>query len=153
MKTIRLLTCLSLVTLTTTAYAKDNTAKKMNHKMMNAEFVEAKDVQWKDVTEFPGVQMAAIEGDPTKGASHMMMKFKPGFSAPMHHHSANHFVTVVAGTMILTYDGMEHRLPAGSFFSFKNKAKHSTMCAEGAECIISADARGKWDVVPEKKME
>lgn len=153
MKTMRLLACLGLAVIATTAQAK-NEGKKMMPKKMDAEFVEAKDIKWTDSAEFPGVQTATVEGNSAKGPSHMFMKFKPGFAAPMHHHTANHYVTVTAGTFILTTaDGVEHRLPAGSYFSFKNKTKHSTMCAEGAECIIFGDMRGTWDTVPEKKME
>jgi quercetin dioxygenase-like cupin family protein len=69
----------------------------------------------------------------------------------LHHHSSDHFATVVTGTLILTVDGQEQLLPAGSFFSFKNKKVHATACSPGAECILFTDVRGKWDVVPEKK--
>jgi quercetin dioxygenase-like cupin family protein len=108
--------------------------------------VPAADLKWSDVPDMAGVQLAAVEGDPSKGPSHFFIKFVSGFSAPLHHHTANHFVTVVAGTLVLTVDGNEQKLPAGSFFSFSNKTKHTTGCAAGAECILSVDARGKWDV-------
>lgn len=154
MKTMRLLACLGLVVIATSAQAKDETKKKAIDKSMNAVFVEAKDIQWKDNPEFPGLQTADVEGDSTKGPSHMFMKFKPGFTAPLHHHTANFFVAVINGTFVLTTeDGVEHRLPAGSYFSFKNKTKHTTKCAEGADCIIFGDMRAKWDVVPAKQME
>lgn len=118
----------------------------------SAVFMARPDIKFTDVAGFKGLQMAAVEGDPEKGPSHMMLKFDPGFTAPLHHHSADHYVTVVSGTMVLTVDGQEHRLPAGSFFQFKNKAAHLTKCDTGAECVISLDVRGKWDVVPEKTM-
>jgi quercetin dioxygenase-like cupin family protein len=78
-----------------------------------------------------------------------MMKFPSGFAAPLHHHSSDHYVAVVAGTLVLTVDGQDKKLPAGSFFSFKDKKSHVTKCEAGAECILSLDVRGKWDVVPE----
>jgi quercetin dioxygenase-like cupin family protein len=117
-----------------------------------AVFTPRADIKFKDVPEFKGLQMAALEGDPAKGPSHIMLKFDPGFSAPLHHHKADHYVTVVAGTMVLTVDGQEHKLAPGSFFSFSQKAPHTTRCEAGAECILSLDVRGKWDVVPEKTM-
>lgn len=147
MKKISTAICIGIALCTTSAFAKDMAKAKS----MNAVFIEAKDLEWKDVAGYPGLQQAVVEGDTTKGPHHSLMKFKAGFSAPMHHHTAPHYVTVVSGNFILTVDGVEHRLPAGSYFSFKNKQKHSTMCAEGADCIISADVRGKWDVVPEKQ--
>ena len=117
----------------------------------NAVFLEAKDIKWVPVADFPGVYTSTIDGDSAKGPHHSFMKFDAGFAAPLHHHTSDHSVTVVAGTLILTVDGVEHRLPQGSFFSFKKKQPHMTSCAPGAECILFTDVRGKWDVVPEKK--
>lgn len=108
------------------------------------------DLKWADVPGFAGVQMAVAEGDPSKGASHFFMKFAGGFAAPLHHHTVDHFVTVLAGTMTLVVDGKETKLGPGSYFTFKGKQPHETRCDAGAECELSIDARGKWDVVPEK---
>jgi quercetin dioxygenase-like cupin family protein len=110
----------------------------------------AADLKWTDVQGFPGLKMAALDGDPAK-AGHFMMKLPAGFSAPLHHHSPDHYVTVVSGTLVLTVDGKETKLPAGSYFSFKGKKAHMTKCDAGADCILFNDVRGKWDVVPEEK--
>ena len=118
-------------------------------KAKGALLVPAADLKWGDVPGMTGVQIAPIDGDPSKGPSHFLIKFTPGFAAPLHHHSANHFVTVVAGTLVLSVDGKEQKLPAGSVFAFSNKTKHTTTCATGAECVLSVDSRGKWDVVVE----
>ena len=109
----------------------------------------AADLKWNDVPDFPGVKMAAVSGDPGKGAAHFFIKFSPGFAAPLHHHNADHFVTVVAGTVVLNIDGKDTKLPAGSYFSFSGKKPHTTKCDAGAECILFLDARGKWDVIPQ----
>jgi quercetin dioxygenase-like cupin family protein len=79
-----------------------------------------------------------------------MLKFDGGFAAPVHHHTENHSGTVVAGTLVLTVEGKEQKLPTGSFFSFSEKMPHATKCEAGADCVLSMDVRGKWDVVPEK---
>ena len=118
-------------------------------KVAGAEFVPTADVKWADVPGMTGVKIAPLDGDPGKGPSHFFLKFVGGFSAPLHHHSANHFVTVVAGTLVLTVDGTEHKLPVGSFVAFSNKTKHLTRCEAGPECILAMDVRGKWDIVPE----
>jgi quercetin dioxygenase-like cupin family protein len=115
----------------------------------NTMLVPVADVKWSDVPNFPGVKMAVLDGDPAKGAHHSMLKFAGGFAAPLHHHSSDHSGTVVAGTLVLTIDGKENKLPPGSFFSFKGKGKHMTKCEAGADCILSMDVRGKWDVVAE----
>lgn len=114
-----------------------------------AVLVPAAELKWGDVPGFPGLQIAVVEGDPGKGASHFFLKFTAGFSAPVHHHNANHSGTVVSGTLVLTVDGAEQKLPPGSFFAFPNKNKHATRCEPGADCVLSIATRGKWDVIPE----
>jgi quercetin dioxygenase-like cupin family protein len=113
-------------------------------------FVSASEVKFSEVPNMAGVQLAPLDGDPAKAASHFMLKFAPGFEAPMHHHTANHSGTVVAGTLVLTVDGKEQKLPPGSYFAFSGKQPHATKCETGAACILSMDVRGKWDVVAEK---
>ena len=116
-----------------------------------ATLTPAADLKWADVPGFPGVHMAVADGNPGKGASHFFLKFDKGFSAPDHHHSVDHFGTVISGTLILTVDGKESKLPPGSYFSFTGKKTHATSCDAAADCVLEIDARGKWDVVPAKK--
>ncbi|HEX2879369.1 MAG TPA: cupin domain-containing protein [Polyangiaceae bacterium] len=113
-------------------------------------FIPAAEAKWAAVPGMDGIQIAVLEGDPSKGPSHFMLKFTGGFSAPLHHHSADHFGTVVAGTLVLTSNGKEQKLPAGSFFAFSGQMPHATKCEAGAACVLSMDVRGKWDVVAEK---
>jgi quercetin dioxygenase-like cupin family protein len=116
----------------------------------SAVLLPAGEVKWADVPGFPGVQMAAVGGNPAKGPHHSMLKFTGGFEAPLHHHTTDHYGTVVAGTLVLTSGGKEVRLPPGSYFAFTGKMPHTTKCEAGADCVLAIDARGKWDVVPEK---
>lgn len=120
-------------------------------KAANFTLIEAKDIKWTAMEGFQGVYISTIEGDAKKGAHHSFIKFDAGFAAPLHTHTANHYSTVIAGTIIMTVDGVEHRLPAGSYFSFLNKRAHATSCAPGADCLLFTDVRGKWDVIPEKE--
>ena len=112
--------------------------------------VNVADLKWADVPGLAGVHAAPAEGDPSKGPSHFFVKFDKGFKSPPHHHSADHFVTVVSGTLMLTVDGKDVSLPAGSYFSFRGKQVHTTACDAAADCVLLIDARRKWDVVPEK---
>lgn len=109
----------------------------------------AGDLKWNDTPGFPNVKMAVLDGDPAKGPCHILIRLQDGFAAPLHHHTSDHFVTVLSGTLSLTVDGKETQLPAGSFFLFKGKKVHITKCVPGADCVLSVDARGKWDVLPE----
>lgn len=133
-----LLTLVCAVSLSAWAAPSSTPAKSL--------FVDSSQIAWQN-TDTTGVQMAIAQGENPNGPHHMFMKFSPGFSAPMHYHTADHFVTVLAGTIVLTVDGKEHRLTPGSYFVFNGKKQHSTACEAGAECILSADVRGKWDVV------
>jgi quercetin dioxygenase-like cupin family protein len=114
-----------------------------------AVFAPAGDLKWGDVPDRPGVKLAAVQGDPNKGASHFFVKLPAGLSVALHHHTPDHYVAVVSGTLTLN-DGQDHTLPAGSYFSFTGKKQHTTKCNDGADCVLFVDARGKWDVVEEK---
>ena len=116
-----------------------------------AVLMPASEIKWADVPGFPGLKMAALQGDPAKGAHHSMMKLPAGFASPPHHHSADHFVTVVSGTLVFTVDGKDTKLPPGSYFAYTGKKTHITKCDAGADCVLSLDTRGKWDIVPEKE--
>jgi quercetin dioxygenase-like cupin family protein len=114
----------------------------------NVTLTPAADMKWTDVEGFPGVRVAALRGDPAKGANHVMLKLPAGFAAPLHHHSADHYVTVVTGTLVLNVDGKDTKLPAGSYFAFTGKKQHLTRCEAGGDCTLFIDNRAKWDVVP-----
>ena len=110
------------------------------------------DLKWVDAPDSPapGVKMAVVQGDPSKGASHFFVKLPAGFSAPLHHHTPDHYVAVVTGTATYNVDGKDYTLPPGSYFSFTGKKQHTTKCNEGADCVFFVDARGKWDLIVAK---
>lgn len=111
--------------------------------------VKAKaELKWADAG-IPGVSTCAVQGDMAKGPSHFYLKYKAGFVSPVHHHSADHYVTTVAGNLVLIVDGKEHRLAPGSYFDFTGKAAHATRCEGDEDCVMFIDARSPWDVVPE----
>ena len=115
-----------------------------------ATFAPAGDLKWKDDPDHPGVQVAAVHGDPAKGASKFFVKLPSGFDVPLHHHTADHWAVVVSGTVVQNVDGQDHTFPAGSYFSYTGKKQHTTKCTDPAGCNLFVDSHGKWDVVPEK---
>ena len=137
-----------VMTLATAAFAPHSIAKDTKSGG-SAALMPASSLKWSDVPGFPGVQMTVLQGNPDKGAHHSMLKLPGGFAAPLHHHTPDHYVTVVSGTLVLTVDGKETKLPAGSYFSFIGKKQHITKCESGADCVLSVDSRSKWDVLPE----
>jgi uncharacterized cupin superfamily protein len=76
------------------------------------------------------VKLAPAQGDPNKGASHFFIKLPASFSVPQHHHSPEHYVMVVAGTVVFNVDGKDHSLPAGPVPGFEVVA-HSRLDPRG----------------------
>jgi quercetin dioxygenase-like cupin family protein len=105
---------------------------------------------WKDMG-IPGVKAAQVTGDMTKGPSRFFLTYPVGFVSPAHHHTPDHYVTVVSGTLILTVDGKENRLVPGSFFALTNKAPHVAKVDGNEPVVMFIQADGPWDVVMEKK--
>jgi mannose-6-phosphate isomerase-like protein (cupin superfamily) len=107
------------------------------------------DLKWAE-GGIPGVSTAALDGDMAKGPSHFFLRYKAGLATPVHHHTPDHYVTVVSGNLVLILDGKEQTLGPGSYFAFTGKAPHAARCQGSEDCVMSVDARGPWDVVPEK---
>jgi len=112
--------------------------------------VAPSDLKWMDSPGNPGVQVAAVSGDPNKGPAHFFIKLPSTFSAALHHHTPDHYAVVMSGTMVFNVDGQDHTLPPGSYFQFLGKKTHTTKCTDAAGCMLFVDSRGTWDVVPEK---
>jgi mannose-6-phosphate isomerase-like protein (cupin superfamily) len=108
------------------------------------------DLQWKE-TGIPKVSVAVVDGDMAKGPSHFYLKYGVGLVTPTHHHTADHYVTVVSGTLTLTANGKEQRLGPGSYFAFTDGAVHSARVDGSEDAVMFVDARAAWDVVPEKQ--
>jgi quercetin dioxygenase-like cupin family protein len=97
----------------------------------------------------PGVSAAVVDGDMAKGPSHFYLRYDAGLVTPLHHHSPDHYATVVSGTLLLTAAGKENRLGPGSFFALTGMAKHIARVEGKEPCVMFIDARGAWDVVAE----
>jgi mannose-6-phosphate isomerase-like protein (cupin superfamily) len=106
-------------------------------------------LKWKDMG-IPGVAAAPVAGDMEKGASRFFLKYPVGFVTPKHHHTADHYVTVVSGTITLTVDGTEHTLGPGSYFALTEKMPHTAKVEGNEEAVFFIQADGPWDVVMEK---
>ena len=107
------------------------------------------DLKWSENPSRPGAWQAVVEGDPKAGPSHFFQKLAKNFDGGPHHHSSDHGGYVLSGTMLLTVDGKETRLPPGSFFWINGRKVHSVRCE--AECILAIDVRGKWDAIPDPR--
>ena len=107
------------------------------------------ELKWVDMG-IPGVAAAPVSGDMKKGPSRFFLKYPVGFVTPKHHHTTDHSVTVVSGTITLTVDGKDHRLGPGSYFELNNKAPHVAKVEGNEEAVFFIQAKGPWDVVMAK---
>lgn len=111
--------------------------------------VSKADLKWKDMG-IPGVAAACVSGDMEKGKSRFYLKYPVGFETPSHHHTADHYVTVVSGTITLTVDGKAHKLGPGSYFELLGGAPHVAKVEGTEEAVMFIEADSPWDVVMEK---
>jgi quercetin dioxygenase-like cupin family protein len=112
------------------------------------EVVANGDLEWKDLGT-GGVAAAVVSGDMDKGASRFFLRYPAGLVTPTHHHTSDHYVTVVSGRLALTVDGHEHELGPGSYFSLAGKASHVARVVGSEPAVMFIQADGAWDVVAE----
>jgi quercetin dioxygenase-like cupin family protein len=106
------------------------------------------DLAWKDMGN--GVASATVSGDMGKGASRFYLRYPAGLVTPLHHHNADHYVTVLSGKITVTVDGKDHKLGAGDYFALTGKAPHVAKVEGGDEAVMFIQADGPWDVVMQK---
>lgn len=111
------------------------------------------DVVWKPgPPSLPaGTQAAVLEGDPSKeGIVTMRLKVKKGFKLAMHTHPADERVTVLSGTMKVTYVDeaggaaapQTKVFPAGSFYVTPKGKRHTVVADE--DTVIQVTVQGPW---------
>ena len=123
------------------------------HKDTNAPvFVPSADLKWTDLDpqRGPGVKVADISGDHSKGAFSAFIKFPAGFAAPLHTHTNAMKMVVISGTFVQQPEGKpEFRLGPGSYlFQPGGDYKHTTACDKASDCVIFAEGIGAFDIKP-----
>jgi len=114
----------------------------------SAVVVAKDDLKWKDMGN--GIAAAPVSGNMEKGASRFFLKYPVGLVTPKHHHNADHYVTVVSGTITLTVEGKNHKLGPGAYFALTNKASHTAKVEGNEDAVFFIQADGPWNVVMEK---
>ena len=100
-----------------------------------------------------GVQLAVLEGDPTKpGPFTLRLKFPAHFTVSPHWHPADEHVTLISGTLHLALGDKldtetieEKILPAGSFRVVPAGIHHFGWTT-GEETILQLHGQGPWEV-------
>ena len=152
-KTKNLLAAAALFTLAASVLAQGSGDAKSKQAVKSPAsrlvIVPAENLKWTDLdpTGAPGVKVADLWGDHTKGAYGAFFKLPAGFATPLHTHTHDIKVVIVAGTYIQIPEGKsEFRLTPWSYFLQPGgNYRHTTGCARGAECVIFAESNGKFD--------
>jgi len=112
--------------------------------------ISAANLKWIDLdpTGAPGVKIATLWGDPTKGRFGAFFKLPAGFAAPLHTHTHPMKVVMVSGTYIQGPDGAaEFRLGPGSYLMQPGGTyRHTTSCDSASDCVIFVESVGAFDL-------
>jgi beta-alanine degradation protein BauB len=115
-------------------------------------FLPATQLKWADLdpTGAPGVKIATLWGDPTKGEFGAYLKLPAGFVAPLHTHTHDMKVVFISGTYIQAPEGKpEVRLGPGSYMMQPGgNYRHTTSCDKVAECVFFVESKGAFDLKP-----
>jgi hypothetical protein len=115
-------------------------------------FMPAGNVKWTDLDPkgAPGVKIADLWGDHTKGAFGAFVRLPAGFAAPLHTHTHDMKVVFVSGTYIQVPDGKtEVRLGPGSYMMQPGgNYRHTTSCDKASDCVFFLESEGPFDLTP-----
>ncbi|MFO1250131.1 MAG: cupin domain-containing protein [Inhella sp.] len=106
------------------------------------------ELKWKDMGN--GIKAAVVSGDMDKGASRFFLKYPVGLVTPLHHHDADHYVTVLSGSITLSTGGKDHKLGPGAYFALTKKASHVAKVEGKEEAVFFIQADSPWNVVMAK---
>jgi hypothetical protein len=113
-------------------------------------FLSAADLKWTDLDPkgAPGVKVADLWGDHSKGAFGAYFKLPAGFAAPLHTHTYAMKVIFVSGTYIQAPEGKpEVRLGPGSYMMQPGgNYRHVTTCDKASDCVFFVESSGKFDL-------
>ena len=101
-----------------------------------------------DPAQPAGPSVAALNGDPMKSKSMVLLKLKKG-SAPLHTHTADYHAVLISGQTKHWDKGQDEKsakaLGPGSYWFQPGKAPHGDACLTD-ECVIFVSFSGKMDM-------
>ena len=112
--------------------------------------IPATELKWTDLDPkgAPGVKVADLWGDHTKGSFGAYLKLPAGFAVPLHTHTHDMKVIFVSGTYIQAPEGKpEFRLGPGSYMMQPGgNYRHTTSCDKASECVFFVESNGPFDL-------
>src|SRR5687767_13067142 len=113
-------------------------------------FTAADDLKWIDLDPkgAPGVKIATLWGDHTKGPFGAYFKLPAGFAVPLHTHTNVMRAAFISGTYIQAPEGKsEVRLGPGSYMMQPGgNYRHVTSCDKASDCVLFVVGAGKFDL-------
>jgi quercetin dioxygenase-like cupin family protein len=152
MKTRPLLPVLAIFSVAAALFATESGAKAKSPASSADRLVvrPAAELTWTDLDPkgAPGVKVATLWGDHTKGAYGAFFKLPAGFAVPLHTHTHDIKVVIVSGTDIQVPEGKpEFRIGPGSYFLQPGgNYRHTTACDAASDCVFFAESNGKFDL-------
>ena len=113
-------------------------------------YVAAGSGTFKQMPTGGGVSMAALWGDPDKGAHGTFTKFEPGFDAGMHTHTNDVWIVVLKGAYLYKDEAGEKRVGPGDFLLVPGGHKHWSGGDKKEGALFYEEAAGKFDNIPAK---
>jgi hypothetical protein len=113
-------------------------------------FTPADALKWTDLDPkgAPGVKVADLWGDHTKGSFGAYFKLPAGFAVPLHTHTRAMRVVFLSGTYIQAHEGKpEVRLGPGSYMMQPGGTyRLTTSCDKASECLFFVESNGPFDL-------
>lgn len=108
----------------------------------------AEKMAWVDDATLPGVKSATLWGDPAADQEHAMLRvFPAGYAPAPHTHPSTERVVVVAGYLVVEYEGGEPTvLGPGSYSEIPAGMPHAVRCATEQECKFVLGAPGRFAI-------
>jgi quercetin dioxygenase-like cupin family protein len=103
-----------------------------------------------DQSPMPGVSMATVWGDPSKGPHGTYTKFAPGYDAGMHTHSSDVWIVVIKGAYLYKDESGEKRVGPGDFIRVPGGHKHWSGGDKTEGALFYEEGSGKFDVIAAK---
>ncbi len=109
----------------------------------------AEDLKWQERKGgSPGVMVATLWGDMTKGAYGTFVKFPPNLKNPLHTHTSDIKAVVVSGTFFNVGEGGSEKFYGpGSYFFVPGGWKHTSGSGDQG-CTLFMEQSGKFDLKP-----
>jgi len=98
-----------------------------------------KRLQWGPCPAFigKGCEIAILHGDPAKNNLDIFFKVPGDFAIPHHWHTSAERMSLVSGTMTVTYDDQKaERLETGMYAYGPSKRPHTAYCEKGDPCVL-----------------